>query len=302
MSENVTYSAISPIDGSLWMTTAGHGLVRIGRNGKAFAYSAQKGDFACDNIDALAFDDDGTLWMLDAEGTVWSYTSFSGFVKQDSAPVVLQKQQSAEVKAETEVPDAPEPVGTARSYHWYGGWWMLLVTGLLLLALFLKNSKRKEAGSSTFETKVPSWKPAVPAPQTVAPAHVEPAKPVAPAAPATRPAAPRPSAETTVSTGAFASKVKEIVTANYTNAEFGVEDVARILGMSRVHLNRKLKEESAPSPSTLIKKMRMDHAAALLRAGNDNISEVAAKSGFSSAAYFSSAFKEYFNISPTSFK
>ncbi len=66
---NVTYSAISPTDGSLWMTTPGQGLVRVGRNGKAFAYNAAKGDLTCDSIEALAFDSDGTLWMRDAQGT-----------------------------------------------------------------------------------------------------------------------------------------------------------------------------------------------------------------------------------------
>ena len=59
-----------------------------------------------------------------------------------------------------------------------------------------------------------------------------------------------------------------------------------------VHLNRKLKAENSPSPSDMIKTMRMELASEMLKAGGKTIAEVAEASGFSSASYFSSAFQE----------
>jgi AraC-like DNA-binding protein len=102
--------------------------------------------------------------------------------------------------------------------------------------------------------------------------------------------------------GDFAAEVMQIVKTNFTNPEFGVEDVAAALGISRVHLNRKLKAENSPSPSDMIKTMRMELASEMLKAGGKTIAEVAEASGFSSASYFSSAFKEYFGVAPAAYK
>jgi AraC-like DNA-binding protein len=101
--------------------------------------------------------------------------------------------------------------------------------------------------------------------------------------------------------GDFAAEVMKIVKTNFTNPEFGVEDVAAALGISRVHLNRKLKAENSPSPSDMIKAMRMELASSLLKEGKKSISEIAAESGFSSASYFSSAFKEYYGVAPAAY-
>ena len=46
-------------------------------------------------------------------------------------------------------------------------------------------------------------------------------------------------------------KVIRIIRANMDNPDFGVEKLSREIGMSRVHLNRKLKEIMNISPSNL---------------------------------------------------
>lgn len=68
------------------------------------------------------------------------------------------------------------------------------------------------------------------------------------------------------------------------------------VGMSRVHLNRKLKEMMNISPSNLIKSIRLKQAAFLLINHKVNISEVAYRVGFYTHSYFSNSFHEYFGM------
>ena len=60
-SKDVTFSIISPKDGSLWIATESRGLIRLGATGRPFVYSSTTGAFPCDSIAALAFSPDGTL-------------------------------------------------------------------------------------------------------------------------------------------------------------------------------------------------------------------------------------------------
>lgn len=73
------------------------------------------------------------------------------------------------------------------------------------------------------------------------------------------------------------------------------------VGISRVHLNRKLKEFGLEPPSVFIRKCRMKQAARLLADNKVNVSEVAYRIGFSSHSYFSSSFRESFGLSPKEF-
>ena len=99
----------------------------------------------------------------------------------------------------------------------------------------------------------------------------------------------------------FLPRTVGIIKANIGNPVFGVEELSREIGMSRVHLNRKLKDIISMSPGTLIKSIRLKQAAYLLVNNKVNISEVAFKVGFSTHSYFSSTFKDYFGLSPKEF-
>ncbi|MBR0173921.1 MAG: helix-turn-helix domain-containing protein [Bacteroidales bacterium] len=270
----------------------------MGRNGKAFTYSVEKGDFSCNNIVSLAFDKDGVLWFKDAEGSFYSYTSFTGFVKHEELPSDLAAEFAGPVEVEEQVPvePVPEPV----SGHSFPSWPAFLLA-FIFFALFVwqllkgrRNVTKSVITPATPRAENPtetSPRPAEPAVRAEKPAEISP-----------RPApAPRPAVPKTVD-GDFAAEVMKIVKTNFTNPEFGVEDVAAALGISRVHLNRKLKAENSPSPSDMIKTMRMELASEMLKAGGKTIAEVAEASGFSSASYFSSAFKEYFGVAPAVYK
>lgn len=95
--------------------------------------------------------------------------------------------------------------------------------------------------------------------------------------------------------------VLEAVRRNYENSEYSVDQLSRDVGVSRVHLNRRLQELMGTSPSTLIREIRLRQAAYLLSSRGATVSEVAYKVGFSSQTYFSTSFRKRFEMTPTEF-
>jgi len=96
-------------------------------------------------------------------------------------------------------------------------------------------------------------------------------------------------------------RIVESIRTHLDDPEYGVATLCEDVGISRVHLNRKLKAFGKDSPGTLIKTFRMKQAAHLLANNKVNVSEVAYRVGFSSHSYFSNAFREYFGMSPREF-
>ncbi len=97
------------------------------------------------------------------------------------------------------------------------------------------------------------------------------------------------------------NRVADCISKNLGDPDFTVDELADQVGISRVHLNRKLKELIDTSPSSLIKNTRLKQAAFLLVQNNVTIAEVAYSVGFSSPAYFSSNFSAYFGMTPKEF-
>ena len=99
----------------------------------------------------------------------------------------------------------------------------------------------------------------------------------------------------------FYTKINEIIKRSLEDSNFTVEALAKEVGISRVHLNRKLKEHYGISPNAFIRSARLKQAAYLLVNNKVNISEVAYKVGFASHSYFSNNFHDYFGMTPTEF-
>lgn len=99
----------------------------------------------------------------------------------------------------------------------------------------------------------------------------------------------------------FGQQVLEHVSAHLSDSGYGVEQIAADLGITRIHVNRKLKAETGYSPSTVFKTIRMTEARRLLLEGQYPVSEIATRCGFSTASYFSTAFKDFFGQSPSEF-
>lgn len=88
------------------------------------------------------------------------------------------------------------------------------------------------------------------------------------------------------------------VEANLNNEQFGVEELADKVNMSRSHLHRKLKKETGQSISQFIREYRLRKAHDLLVHENLTSAEVAYKVGFGSATYFSKAYNDLYGFSP----
>ncbi|WP_242118488.1 helix-turn-helix domain-containing protein [Aestuariivivens sediminicola] len=90
------------------------------------------------------------------------------------------------------------------------------------------------------------------------------------------------------------SKLKTIVLENLQNEQFGVEDLSKIIGLSRSHLHRKLKKLKSQSISQFIREVRLQEAHKLLQQDTYSISEIAYQVGFGSTSYFHKCFHEYY--------
>lgn len=93
-------------------------------------------------------------------------------------------------------------------------------------------------------------------------------------------------------------KIINIINENIDNTELNVEMLAAGVGMSRVHMHRKLKELTNQSARDFIKTIRLKQAAELLSQQKITISEVAYALGFNNLSHFSNTFKEFYGISP----
>ncbi|MBR2748231.1 MAG: response regulator, partial [Bacteroidales bacterium] len=100
---------------------------------------------------------------------------------------------------------------------------------------------------------------------------------------------------------ALMRRIVESIRTHLENPDFDVAALCTDVGISRVHLNRKLKENGNVPPSTLIKSFRMKQAAYLLANNQVNVSEVAYRVGYASHSYFSSTFKDFFGMTPREF-
>jgi signal transduction histidine kinase/ligand-binding sensor domain-containing protein/DNA-binding response OmpR family regulator len=95
------------------------------------------------------------------------------------------------------------------------------------------------------------------------------------------------------------AKAIQIVESRISDPELTVEDLARELGMSRVHLYKKLQALTGKSPLEFIRSLRLQHAAQLLAKSQLTVSEVAYKVGFNNPKYFARYFKEEYNVLPS---
>jgi len=97
---------------------------------------------------------------------------------------------------------------------------------------------------------------------------------------------------------AFLQSLKEIVLSNLENEQFGAEDLAKEMGLSRSQIHRKLQKINDKSITQFIREIRLDVAVDLLKKEVDTASEIAYKVGFSSPAYFTKCFHEHFGYTP----
>lgn len=97
-------------------------------------------------------------------------------------------------------------------------------------------------------------------------------------------------------------KAIKYVVSNMKRTDLSVEELSSHLGMSRVHLYKKLKTVTGKTPIEFIRLIRLKRAAQLLRESQLNVSEVAYSVGFNNPKYFARYFKEEYNLLPSDYK
>jgi AraC-like DNA-binding protein len=101
----------------------------------------------------------------------------------------------------------------------------------------------------------------------------------------------------------FMERVMEIMEANYSNSDFGVQEFCDALGMSRSVASKHLNSEVGVPAGQFIRNYRLNMAKEMLSAktGNRNITEVAYAVGFNDPKYFTRCFTKMFGKSPSTF-
>lgn len=93
-------------------------------------------------------------------------------------------------------------------------------------------------------------------------------------------------------------RVMNVINRNISNSDLSVDMIAEEVGISRVHLHRKMKELTNQTPHDFIRNLRLKQAANLLANQHQNVTEVMYACGFSNAASFSTIFKKFYGMSP----
>ncbi|MBN2612680.1 MAG: response regulator [Bacteroidales bacterium] len=92
-----------------------------------------------------------------------------------------------------------------------------------------------------------------------------------------------------------------IVENNISDPDFSVDKLSREIGMSRVHLYKKLTSLTGKTPIEFIRIIRLRRAAQLLEKSQLSVSEVAYQVGFNNPKYFTKYFKSEFKLLPSEY-
>ena len=100
---------------------------------------------------------------------------------------------------------------------------------------------------------------------------------------------------------AFITKARELVIEHLQDSEYGVEELAKDLYMERSGFYRKLTSQTSVTPVAFIKKIRLQQAAIMLKEKERSVNEIAERTGFCSASYFSKCFKKEYGVLPSEY-
>jgi signal transduction histidine kinase/ligand-binding sensor domain-containing protein/DNA-binding response OmpR family regulator len=100
----------------------------------------------------------------------------------------------------------------------------------------------------------------------------------------------------------FLEKTIQLIKINLDNPNFSVEELAEKMCLSSSQLHRKLQALIDQAPGQVLRNMRLQKAAGLIKLKAWSIAAICDQTGFNDQAYFSRAFKKQFGCSPTAFK
>ena len=94
-------------------------------------------------------------------------------------------------------------------------------------------------------------------------------------------------------------RIMKVINENISNPNLTIETITTEVGISRVHLHRKLKELTNQTTRDFIRNIRLKEAARLLSEKQHTISEIAMLTGFTDPNNFSTTFKELYGMPPS---
>lgn len=97
----------------------------------------------------------------------------------------------------------------------------------------------------------------------------------------------------------FMHRAIRLVEENMGNGSYTVEQLSRDMCMERTGLYKKMTAMVEQTPSAFIRSIRLQKAMDMLRSGDYTVSEVAQRTGFSTASYFSKVFTAEYGITPS---
>ena len=100
----------------------------------------------------------------------------------------------------------------------------------------------------------------------------------------------------------FFTQYTNLIKANFSNPDFNIDDICKELGISRANFYRKVKTQTGLSPAEMLRKLRLEVAAQMLRETELSIAEIQTKVAFSNSGYFASCFKQVYGMSPKEYR
>jgi len=100
----------------------------------------------------------------------------------------------------------------------------------------------------------------------------------------------------------FISRLTVYIQNHFTDPQFQINDLCEEMQLSRSQLYRKAKSLLGENISDFIQNKRLSYAEKLLLGTDTPIADIAYSSGFSSPDYFSTVFKQKYNVTPSQFR
>lgn len=103
----------------------------------------------------------------------------------------------------------------------------------------------------------------------------------------------------------FLSKLVALIEQHLSESNYGVEQLAKDLCMERTGVYKKMKILTDESPVSLIRKVRLEKAAEMLKSSTADamtVNEIAERTGFASPSYFTKCFKAKYGVKPSEYR
>ncbi|GAB3959277.1 substrate-binding domain-containing protein [Spirosoma harenae] len=100
----------------------------------------------------------------------------------------------------------------------------------------------------------------------------------------------------------FLNELTALIEKNLSDPAFTVEKLSREMGLSRVQLYRKVQAQLDMNVMDYLSEIRLKRAKYLLRETTKTMADIAGETGFSSAAYFTTFFKQHTQKTPSEYR